>query len=87
MEGQQRSMLHADGPQGGAINLQKNHTEYTTANLNSVELFGLAMQKTRIKITEKITVAKMTSMEQVFIISILSKMVIICLLLPVVLSY
>lgn len=52
MEGQQRSMLHADGPQGGAINLQKNHTEYTTANLNSVELFGLTMQKTRIKITE-----------------------------------
>lgn len=45
MEGQQRSMLHADGPQGGAINLQKNHTEHTTANLKSVEFFGLTSAK------------------------------------------
>lgn len=31
-------MLHADGPQGGAINLHKGHTKHTTASLEAVRL-------------------------------------------------
>lgn len=32
VKGQQRAVLHADGPQSGAINLQE-YTRWTTANL------------------------------------------------------
>lgn len=32
VKGQQRAMLHADGPQSGAINLQQ--TQWTTVKLN-----------------------------------------------------
>lgn len=66
MEGQQRSMLHADGPQGGAIDLHKSHTQNTTVILKSVELLGLTSAKD--KKSREITVAKMRTVEQVFIV-------------------